>query len=263
MDGLRPALNSSIVDRHEHAGHAFVTQALEEHRFMTPIDRTFGRRGPLGGIVLAAVALAAVEGGAQESRGAEPPRTPAASASAPSPAPSRADPSGEIHWPVPAGWNHETIPFPLGFAPQLPYRGVEELRFAPGWSKPNQPGYWSCDIVWWLTEKPAFDAATMEAALATYFHGLSESVGRGKLRVDASRFRAELVADRASRQLTGRIFSMDAFATGLPITLNAVIELRECGKARRHAVILMLSPRGSTDPIWRALQSTARALVCE
>src|SRR5262245_24178101 len=35
-------------------------------------------------------------------------------------------------WPVPAGWKHETIPFPLGFAPGLPFHGVEELRFAPG-----------------------------------------------------------------------------------------------------------------------------------
>lgn len=228
---------------------------------MITIDRTFGRRGPLGGIVLAVVALAACELGAQESLVAVPPRAPAALASAPSPAP--ADPSGEIQWPVPAGWNHETIPFPLAFAPQLPYHGVEELRFAPGWSKPNQAGYWSYDIVWWLTEKPAFDAATLEAALTTYFRGLSESVGQGKLQVDASRFRAELVGDRASRQLTGRIFSMDAFSTGLPITLNAVIEIRECVKAKRHAVTLMLSPQPRTDPIWRDLQSTARALVCE
>jgi hypothetical protein len=172
------------------------------------------------------------------------------------------DPGREIDWPVPAGWGHETIPFPLGFAPQLPYRGVEELRFAPGWSKPEEPGYWSYVFVWWLTEKPALDAATLEASLTTYFRGLSEAVGGEKYRIDPNQFRAELAGDGASG-LTGKIFSMDAFATGLPITLNVVIESRECVKAKRHAVILLLSPRAKTEPIWRELEAAARALVCE
>lgn len=173
-----------------------------------------------------------------------------------------ADPAGEIRWPVPAGWGQETIPFPLSFAPQLTYRGVEELRFAPGWSKPSEPGYWSYVMVWWLDEKPALDAATLEVALTTYFLGLSEAVGGDKYRFEASQFRAKLVADGAAGW-SGQIFSMDAFATGLPITLNVVIEGRECVKAKRHAVTLLLSPRAKTEPIWRDLESAAQALVCE
>jgi hypothetical protein len=172
-----------------------------------------------------------------------------------------ADLAGEIRWPVPPGWGHETIPFPLGFAPQLPYRGVEELRFAPGWSKPEEPGYWSYVFVWWLTEKPALDAASLEASLTTYFRGLSEAVGGEKYRIDPNQFRTELAADGASG-LTGRIFSMDAFATGLPITLNVVIESRECVKAKRHALTFLLSPKAKTEPLWRDLESTARTLVC-
>ena len=34
--------------------------------------------------------------------------------------------------PTPEGWRTETIPFPLEFAPELEYEGLEELRFAPG-----------------------------------------------------------------------------------------------------------------------------------
>ncbi|MDX1998474.1 MAG: hypothetical protein SF066_12215 [Thermoanaerobaculia bacterium] len=173
-----------------------------------------------------------------------------------------ADPAEGIQWPVPEGWGQESIPFPLSFAPQLTYRGFEELRFAPGWSKPTEPGYWSYVIVWWLTEKPALDAATLENALTTYFLVLSEAVGGDEDRFESSQFRAELVAD-GSAGLTGRIFSIDAFTTGLPITLNVVIESRECVKAKRHAVTLLLSPRAKTEPIWRDLESAARALVCE
>ncbi len=34
--------------------------------------------------------------------------------------------------PTPEGWQTETIPFPLEFAPEIKYEGLEELRFAPG-----------------------------------------------------------------------------------------------------------------------------------
>jgi len=37
-----------------------------------------------------------------------------------------------FRWPVAEGWRKETIPFPLEFARDLPFSGVEELRFAPG-----------------------------------------------------------------------------------------------------------------------------------
>ena len=230
---------------------------------MTTLDRTFGWRSPLRGLILSVLALSACGRSVPAPRGAASPSPPAAPASAPSAAVAPAAPKGEVPWPVPEGWNHETIPFPLDFAPQLPYRGVEELRFAPGWAKPDQPGYWSYAFVWWLTEKPAFDAPTMEATLTTYFRGLSEAVGREKYTIDPGLFHAELIADSTSHWLTGRIFSMDAFTTGLPLTLNAEIELRECAKAKRYAVIFLLSPRDKADPIWQELQATSGALECE
>ena len=45
-------------------------------------------------------------------------------------------------WPVPTGFRGETIPFPLDFAPGLAHKGVEELRFAPGFVDPAAAGYW-------------------------------------------------------------------------------------------------------------------------
>ena len=43
-----------------------------------------------------------------------------------------------------------TIPFPLDFAPNLPYRGTEELRFAPGFFDPSAAGSWSYAFVWFV-----------------------------------------------------------------------------------------------------------------
>jgi hypothetical protein len=49
--------------------------------------------------------------------------------------------AGGFDWPVPEGWKRETIPFPLDFAPGLSFRGVEELRFAPGFFDPAASSY--------------------------------------------------------------------------------------------------------------------------
>ena len=41
--------------------------------------------------------------------------------------------------PAPAGWAKETIPLPSAFAPDMKWKGAEELRFAPGMFKANAP----------------------------------------------------------------------------------------------------------------------------
>src|SRR5690348_7269453 len=57
-------------------------------------------------------------------------------------------------WPTPEGWRREVIPFPLDFAPEIGYRGVEELRFAPRFFDPAAPTYWSYAFAWLLEGAP-------------------------------------------------------------------------------------------------------------
>jgi hypothetical protein len=45
-------------------------------------------------------------------------------------------PAPRFAWPAPPGWKSETIPFPLDFAPDIPHRGVEEVRFEPRFFDP-------------------------------------------------------------------------------------------------------------------------------
>ena len=35
------------------------------------------------------------------------------------------------------GWGIERFSIPIGFAPSIPYTGVEDIRFTPGWAKKN------------------------------------------------------------------------------------------------------------------------------
>ena len=86
-------------------------------------------------------------------------------------------------WPTPAGWKHETIPFPLGFAPGIGHRGVEELRFAPGMFDPTSGGYWSYAFVWRTEDSATLAAPILQAELTIYFRGLLAAVDETKQQI--------------------------------------------------------------------------------
>ncbi|MFN0007950.1 MAG: hypothetical protein ACKVXR_08580 [Planctomycetota bacterium] len=168
-------------------------------------------------------------------------------------------------WPVSEGWKHETIPFPLAFAPGLPFRGVEELRFAPGFFERDASTFWSYAFVWWLEDPPSFDAPAISAVLREYFAGLSLAVGKDKYAMDPERFRAELAPRNEGGRtiLEGRVYSYDAFVTGEPIVLNVEARLRACPQAGRRAITFLLSPKPLGDAVWDDLRGCEASLHCE
>src|SRR4030095_5077344 len=72
----------------------------------------------------------------------------------------------------PDNWQEEHIQFPISFAPQIPYSGVEELRFAPGWAVSTSDEYWSYTFLWWLEGKPSIDKDSLQKNLTFYYSGL-------------------------------------------------------------------------------------------
>jgi hypothetical protein len=192
-------------------------------------------------------------------RSSTPPAAPPASSA------STPQPLTEFDWPVPAGWKHETIPFPLEFAPELPYHGLEELRFAPGFFKPDASTYWSYDFVWWVEDPPKFDAELISAVLRDYFRGLALAVGKDKFSLDPDKFRADLAPKSVDERtvLVGQVHSYDPFATGLPIVLNVEASLRSCPASAHSAITFLVSPKSVDDPVWTELRECASAFRCK
>jgi hypothetical protein len=168
-------------------------------------------------------------------------------------------------WPVPEGWKHVTIPFPLDFAPGLPFVGVEELRFAPGFFQPDANTFWSYAFAWSLEDPPSFDAPAISAVLREYFAGLARAVGKDKYPMDPERFRVELAprTEKGRMILVGQVFSYDPFATGEPIVLNIEARVRDCPRAGRRAITFLLSPKPLGDPVWVELRACESGLQCE
>lgn len=167
-------------------------------------------------------------------------------------------------WPVLPGWKHETFELPPGFAPEFPWHGTEDLRFMPGFSSPTAPDHWSYVFVWWLDERPPFDAPGLAAALTSYFRGLSTAVGGAKFELDDSRYRAVLTAvpGRVPARVDGQVFTYDVFSTGLPLILNVEAELRSCPTTGQHAIVISLSPKDIADGVWKDLRAAAATVPC-
>jgi hypothetical protein len=179
--------------------------------------------------------------------------------------------SSSFRWPLPEGWKEETIPFPLEFAPELPYKGVEELRFSPGMFKPDQPGYWSYAFVWWLDGRPTLDATELSSSLQRYFTGLITSVAKDKgFTIDPAKITASVHAvpapkpklGHAVKAFAGAVNAYDAFATGKPIALNVEIWVWDCEKSGKRAAIVLASPQPTSAQIWTSLYKRRHEFGC-
>ena len=70
------------------------------------------------------------------------------------------------------GWDVERFLIPISFAPSIPYKGIEDIRFTPGWAKKTTNEYWSYAFLWYLDGTVTLDARTIENNLKAYYTGL-------------------------------------------------------------------------------------------
>ena len=168
--------------------------------------------------------------------------------------------------PTPAGWRTETIPFPLAFAPELDYTGLEELRFAPGMFTAGAEDYWTYAFVWWIPLATDAGAERLQADLEAYFFGLTRVVARGKgFDPGNPTYEATLTRIDGSSpgRLRGRVVTFDAFTTRSPVELNVRIENHPCDQAGRRALIFLLSPQGEDHAVWGELERIREGFRCE
>lgn len=172
-----------------------------------------------------------------------------------SPAPA---PAPLAKWRVPAEWKEEVIPFPLDFAPTLPHRGVEELRFAPGFFTPGTPGYWSYAFTWRTTDPAALDGTALAAELVLYFKGLITAVDEEKKQVaDKDAIAATATPDGPGRfAVTAHLF--DAFGDGRAVDLVGWAKRTSCDGGALW--VFALAP--ATSPLRAELDTLAGEAVC-
>jgi metallo-beta-lactamase class B len=165
--------------------------------------------------------------------------------------------------PVPDGWTTETFPVPPSFATGIPFKGVEDIRFAPGWSKPGSEDYWTYAFLWNLEGTPLIDSVVVAAYLKSYYTGLIHANAKGK-GIPADKIPEAAVtmspSDNPSK-FRGTIDMLD-YMTQRPITLHFVIRVVTCPMENRVFVFHELSPKQEADGVWPKLDSLWHGFAC-
>jgi hypothetical protein len=162
-------------------------------------------------------------------------------------------------WRVPDGWKHELFRFPLDFAPTLPHRGLEEVRFPPGFLTAGAVNHWAYAFVWRLDDPAQLEPATLATELATYFRGLLTSVDGDKHRLDPTQITVTATTDGATTDgiaLSAHLF--DTFGDATPFDLVGTAKRTACGHGSLWTFVL--APPAS--PIRPALDELAATATC-
>ncbi len=155
------------------------------------------------------------------------------------------------------GWGLERFLIPISFAPSILYKGVEDIRFTPGWAKKTTTEYWSYAFLWYLDGTVAFDAKTIENNLKAYYTGLikvnSDSAKiADKLFPVTSSIRSRTAEKEDLKTFEGSVTMLD-YMSKQPITLNIVIHIRTCAGKNKTFVFHEISPLPYSDDVWKRL----------
>jgi len=161
--------------------------------------------------------------------------------------------------PLPAKWGVEKIPFPIQFAPVIPYKGNEEIRFTPGWGDSTSIEYWSYTFLWFIEGKPHITADTLQHHITAYFNGLYATNQKPTAPTPppgftSVHFKKINAAANDNETYEGSIATLN-FLTGRSIKFNVRVHVRSFSAINRSGILFEISPQDYQHPVWSKLDS--------
>lgn len=173
-----------------------------------------------------------------------------------------------FHLPIPKDWTIERFLIPISFAPQISYKGVEDIRFTPGWGKIESDEYWTYAFLWWLDGSPKTDEKIIADNLKAYYTGLfaintdSTKVKNEKLISVSTSFKKSATSKGDIATYTGSI-AMTDYMQQKAITLNCIVHLRSCKEENKTVIFYELSPKPFTHSNWQNLNRLWSDFKCK
>ena len=158
----------------------------------------------------------------------------------------------------PATWAFERFPLPPVFAPNIPFRGVEELRFAPGMFKKDSTDYFTYAFVAQLDSTISISQNGVRNYLLNYFTGLCRSTANDrKLGIDTSKITVYIEKKKGlprSEIIYNALLNVfGVFADGAPVKLNMEVKVLRKPADRKTYVVFIASPLDKTHDVWEGL----------
>jgi len=163
-------------------------------------------------------------------------------------------------------WGKEIFHFPIHFAKEIDYKGVEDARFPKAWGKRDSSMFWSYVFAWSIDLKGELTERELENHLETYFDGLMKSrIKREGLVVqntNALFLKKEELGNTSS--YVGKVRIFEAFYTKQLMTLYVLVDKHYCAERQKSMLIFRFSPREFGDDVWLKLKEVKlRTPVCD
>jgi len=157
------------------------------------------------------------------------------------------------------GWGIERFPIPIDFAPKIPYKGVEDVRFTAGWSKPESDEYWSYAFLWYVEGIQGLEARAIENNLSMYFDGLvnrnieKRALPKELIKKTKAQFKKLSKSEGEDESTFVGTISMVDYMGKKPIILHATVHLKKCAATNYTIIFHQFSPQDRTAPVWTKL----------
>ena len=181
-------------------------------------------------------------------------------------------PSDPFVYVVPGTWTSDPrTPFPVSWAPTLPYHGFVDLFFSPNFDRTDSPENHSYVIFMSLEGTPMLSAEQLQSDMLTWYRGLAvERGGTYKFTPDLSKVSVTYKEDSATPRTLGgaaaRAFSGTATiydTHGKIITLNSEVRMISgCGKSNNTVFFFGMSLEPRDGDMWKQLDAIRDTFRC-
>ncbi|MFK5982519.1 MAG: hypothetical protein QM499_06370 [Flavobacteriaceae bacterium] len=154
-------------------------------------------------------------------------------------------------------WGKETFPFPIRFAKEINYKGIEEAQFPKGWSSKESPNFWSYVFVWDVEGNRVNSVKELEADLKIYFDGLMG------LPNTITQF-TENEPSKNKTNYVGKVSFFDNLRTKEDISLNVRVQKQYCKENNKSIIVFRFSPKDFNHEVWNTIEKvTLRTNACD
>jgi hypothetical protein len=168
---------------------------------------------------------------------------------------------------IPIGWPVERFALPPDFAKQIVFRGIEDVRFAPGWGDIKSEEYWSYAFLWRLEGNPEINATILQDNLKIYYTGLiTRNIPIRKIPADkitpvvVALLKVKTVSGDAETY-SGTIQMLDYMAQK-PMTLHALIHKKSCPDQAHGFLFFEISPQQPANSLWLKMNDLYSGFEC-
>ena len=166
---------------------------------------------------------------------------------------------------APDNWKSEIIPFPIGFAHSIDFKGFEDLRFSPGWSDSTSQEFWTYTFVWYIEKDSALTESKLTESFNSYYDGLMGIDLNNQADTTKSKQLVKTLClfVKTNEGFTGKMRVFDAFFTRDYMVLNIKIKEYFCNKTNKQIVWCEISPKAFDHKVWQIFNDVKLKVKCD